>query len=135
MLHRIVLLGDDATPHFASPSPLGQHSTTVGHICLAWHVQRGLSLVPKSVTASRIAANIDVFDIELDADDMAVSPAPRRPRSRKPDCGLDAWYCTADEIQIYHPCQYLYMFQLSILHTRAAIATAISRCHTSRPHV
>ena len=48
-----------------------KHGKTVGHIALAWHVNRGLSLVPKSTSPHRIAANIDVFDIVLDAEDMA----------------------------------------------------------------
>ncbi len=40
-------------------------------VVLRWHVQLGNVVIPKSVTPSRIADNIDVFDFELSTDDMA----------------------------------------------------------------
>jgi 2,5-diketo-D-gluconate reductase A len=42
-----------------------------GQVVLRWHVQHGLSAVPKSANPSRLAENIAVFDIELSARDMA----------------------------------------------------------------
>lgn len=42
-----------------------------GQVVLRWHVQHGLSAVPKSATQSRLAENIDVFDMELSGQDMA----------------------------------------------------------------
>lgn len=48
-----------------------KHQKTVAQVILRWHVQLGLVAIPKSVTASRMAQNIDVFDFSLDADDMA----------------------------------------------------------------
>ena len=39
---------------------------------LRWHIQLGNVVFPKSVTPARIRENIDVFDFELSADDMAV---------------------------------------------------------------
>jgi diketogulonate reductase-like aldo/keto reductase len=40
-------------------------------IVLRWHVQLGLVAIPKSVTPSRIAENLDVFNFELTDEDMS----------------------------------------------------------------
>ena len=42
-----------------------------GQLMLRWHVQRGTSVVSKSVSPARIVANIDIFDFEIQPDDMA----------------------------------------------------------------
>jgi 2,5-diketo-D-gluconate reductase A len=39
-------------------------------VILRWHLQLGLSAVPKSATPSRLAQNLDVFDFELTGQDM-----------------------------------------------------------------
>ena len=49
-----------------------KHGKTPAQIVVRWHLQLGVSVIPKSVTPSRIRENIDVFDFELDADDLAV---------------------------------------------------------------
>ncbi|MBC8743738.1 aldo/keto reductase [Lactobacillus sp. Marseille-P7033] len=41
-----------------------------GQIILRWLLQRGITVIPKSVHQKRIAENIDVFDFELSDDDM-----------------------------------------------------------------
>lgn len=46
------------------------HHKTVGQIMLAWNIQRGVVVIPKSVHADRIKENIDVFDVELSDDEM-----------------------------------------------------------------
>jgi len=40
-------------------------------IIIRWHIQNGLVVIPKSVHEERIRQNIDVFDFELSADDLA----------------------------------------------------------------
>ncbi|MCE3556212.1 aldo/keto reductase [Pseudonocardia sp. RS11V-5] len=47
-----------------------RHSKTPAQIVLRWHLQHGLSVIPKSVHAERIKQNIDVFDFTLGRDDM-----------------------------------------------------------------
>lgn len=44
---------------------------SAAQVVLRWHVQLGNVVIPKSVTPSRMAANIDVFDFELSGQDMA----------------------------------------------------------------
>jgi len=45
------------------------HSKSPAQVMLRWHLQ-GRSVIPKSTKAHRIAENFDVFDFELDADEL-----------------------------------------------------------------
>ncbi|MFI1015084.1 aldo/keto reductase [Streptomyces sp. NPDC020965] len=52
-----------------------KHERTPAQVVLRWHLQLGNVVIPKSVTPSRIRENLDVFDFELDADDLAAFTA------------------------------------------------------------
>ena len=47
-----------------------KYKKSAGQILLKFQVQRNIATIPKSVTASRIQANIDIFDFEISDDDM-----------------------------------------------------------------
>lgn len=47
-----------------------KHGKTWAQILLRWSLQKGYVPLPKSVTATRIDQNAEIYDFELDADDM-----------------------------------------------------------------
>ncbi|BDR54303.1 oxidoreductase [Bombiscardovia apis] len=46
------------------------HGKTPAQVMLRWGIQEGRSVIPKSVKPSRIAENFDIFDFELNQDEM-----------------------------------------------------------------
>lgn len=48
-----------------------RYGKTPAQVVLRWHLQQGRVVIPKSVTPARIAANLDVFDFALAADELA----------------------------------------------------------------
>jgi len=59
------VIGAIATAHHKSPA----------QVMLRWGLQHGRSVIPKSTKPHRIAENIDVFDFELSADEIAAIDA------------------------------------------------------------
>ena len=60
------LIGDAVLDSIAA-----KHERSAAQVVIRWHLQLGNLVIPKSVTASRIVENFDVFDFALDATDLA----------------------------------------------------------------
>lgn len=59
-----------------------KYGKTPAQIVIRWHLELGNVVIPKSVTPARIVENIDVFDIELDSEDVeAISSLSRGRRT------------------------------------------------------
>lgn len=52
-----------------------RHGRTAAQVILRWHLQVGNVVIPKSVTPSRIAENLDVFDFAVADDELAAIEA------------------------------------------------------------
>ena len=48
-----------------------RHKKSAAHVLIKWQVQRGVVVIPKSVTPARIVENANIMDFELSAEDMA----------------------------------------------------------------
>ena len=63
-----------------------KHGKSPAQVILRWHVDNGLTVIPKSSSRARQAENLDIFDFSLDADDMqAISELDRRDGRIGPD--------------------------------------------------
>lgn len=51
------------------------HGKSPAQVMLRWHLQQGRSVIPKSTKPHRIAENLDVFDFDLSADELAAVDA------------------------------------------------------------
>ena len=65
-LGRGKLLDDPALAALAA-----KHGKTPAQVVIRWHLDEGLILIPKTVSAERLRENIAVWDFTLDGDDLA----------------------------------------------------------------
>ncbi|MGZ6793320.1 MAG: aldo/keto reductase [Mycobacteriales bacterium] len=74
------VLADDTIREIAA-----KHDVTPAQAILRWHTQLGNVVIPKSVTPSRIAENFDIFDFELDGEDLSAFARLDRGERTGPD--------------------------------------------------
>ncbi len=47
-----------------------RYGKTAAQVALRWNIDRGVSVIPKSIHRDRMIQNLDIWDFSLDADDM-----------------------------------------------------------------
>ncbi|WP_318294955.1 aldo/keto reductase [Paenibacillus xylanexedens] len=47
-----------------------KHRKSVAQVILRWHLERGIIVIPKSSNPERIKENSELFDFELNAEEM-----------------------------------------------------------------
>jgi len=52
-----------------------QHGKSAAQVMLRWHLQQGRAAIPKSTKPARIAENFDIFDFELNGEQVAAIDA------------------------------------------------------------
>src|SRR6478672_11908715 len=57
--------------HPAVTTLAAKYGKTPAQVVLRWHIEHGVSAIPKSVRPARIAENFDVFDFALTQDEIA----------------------------------------------------------------
>lgn len=68
-----------------------KYGRTIPQIVLRWEIQRGLITIPKSVHKDRIIENMQVFDFELSAEDMAAISGLNRDERITPGSNPDTF--------------------------------------------
>jgi diketogulonate reductase-like aldo/keto reductase len=63
--------GDDLS-NLAVGEIAEKYGKTPAQVILRWHLQRGVSVIPKSVKEHRMLENVDVFDFELTEEEMQI---------------------------------------------------------------
>jgi 2,5-diketo-D-gluconate reductase A len=74
------VLGEEAISAIAD-----HHRKTTAQVVLRWHVQIGNVVIPKSVTPERVRENFEIFDFELEQDELEAVAALDRGERIGPD--------------------------------------------------
>ena len=72
-----------------------KYGKTVAQVILRWHIQRGVVVIPKSTHIERMEENLNIFDFELTAEDMAVISTLDKKQSSffsHTDPGMAEWF-------------------------------------------
>jgi len=69
------------------------HSKTAAQVALRWALQKGMTIIPKSVRRSRIEENFDILDFQLSNEDMTKIDA----------LGASAWRMLPLDRDAHHP--------------------------------
>lgn len=77
--------GGNLLDHSALAAIAQRYGKSVAQIILRWDIQGGLITLPKSVHPDRIASNINIYDFELSAEDMAAIDSLNQDRRVGPD--------------------------------------------------
>jgi diketogulonate reductase-like aldo/keto reductase len=62
-----------------------KYNKTIAQLVLRWDLQKGVITIPKSSKQHRILANADIFDFELNHEDMAILDSLNRGKRYGPD--------------------------------------------------
>jgi len=95
--HKYKLLDDPVVTKIATD--LGKSN---GQVLLRWALQRGISVIPKSVNADRLKQNTDIFNFNISQDDMVALNGLDRGDSGKVCHPSTPWYgmaLFADELE------------------------------------
>ncbi len=69
--HTVPKAAKSPLEHPAIVKLAAKYGKTPAQVVLRWHIDHGLSAIPKSVRPERIAENIDIFDFVLSKDEIA----------------------------------------------------------------
>ena len=56
----------------------GDYGVSVAQLVIRWHLQRGVSVIPKSLSPERMRSNSEVFSFELEASHMDLIASQNR---------------------------------------------------------
>lgn len=69
-----------------------KHGKNIAQVVLRWLIQRGIIVIPKSVSPLRMKQNLDVFDFELNEEDTGVITLM--------DTGISCFHFHTDPVRI-----------------------------------